>query len=279
MFTRSSESIGTDLCRLQVYRAGSGSPVVLWHSLFLDSTSWGTLFGRVAERHSVIAIDGPCHGRSGGVAHAFTFGEVADAAVTVLDHLGLRDPVDWVGNAWGGHVGIQVAARSPGRLRTLTAIGTPVRGLTARERWAMCWPLVQAYRLAGPRPWLRKALVDNLIGPETVAADADGVERVMAAFDSAPRAPMCTAMRSMMLHRPGMATEAARLTLPVLMLMACGDGMGAAPDDARAVAATMADARVVEVAGSGHVAPLLIDVDTVFDQLMKLWDEQPSVDL
>ena len=254
MFTRSSESIGTDLCRLQVYRAGSGSPVVLWHSLFLDSTSWGTLFDRVAERHSVIAIDGPCHGRSG-------------------------DPVDWVGNAWGGHVGIQVAARSPGRLRTLTAIGTPVRGLTARERWAMCWPLVQAYRLAGPRPWLRKALVDNLIGPETVAADADGVERVMAAFDSAPRAPMCTAMRSMMLHRPGMATEAARLTLPVLMLMACGDGMGAAPDDARAVAATMADARVVEVAGSGHVAPLLIDVDTVFDQLMKLWDEQPSVDL
>ena len=44
--------------------------------------------------------------------------------------LGLTDPVDWVGNAWGGHVGIRLATGA--RLRTLTTIGTPVQGFTLR---------------------------------------------------------------------------------------------------------------------------------------------------
>lgn len=271
MITESSESISTDLCRIHVRRAGSGPPVLLWHSLFVDSRSWGSLFDRLAERRSVIAVDGPCHGRSGAVLRHFGFDEVADAAVTVLDRLGLDTPVDWVGNAWGGHVGIQVAARHPDRLRTLAAVGTPVRGLTARERWTMCWPLVQIYRLAGPQPWLRKILADILIGPAAIAAQPGPAAQLMESFSSAPRAAMHSAMRSMMLNRPGMAGEAAGLRLPVLMMPVHGDGMGSSPADIRAVADTMSDARVAEVAGQGHLAPLLIDPGTVFDQLQAFW--------
>ena len=60
----------------------------------------------------------------------------AIAAERVLDQLDLTEPVDWVGNAWGGHVGIQLAMRARPRVRTLTTIGTPVHGFSAWEKLA-----------------------------------------------------------------------------------------------------------------------------------------------
>ena len=44
-------------------------------------------------------------------ARDFTFAELVVAAEQALDRLGLTEPVDWVGNAWGGHVGIRLAHR------------------------------------------------------------------------------------------------------------------------------------------------------------------------
>ncbi|UWW09162.1 alpha/beta fold hydrolase [Mycolicibacterium brumae] len=110
-----------------------------------------------------------------------------------------------------------------------------------------------------------------LIGAEVIAAQPDRTAEVMAAFTRARREPMRAAMRSMMLRRPGLEAEAASLRLPVLMFAAHGDGMGSGPDDIRDVAATMPDARVVEVAGAGHLAPLFIDVDTIHDRLLDFW--------
>ena len=89
MITESSESISTDLCRIHVRRAGSGPPVLLWHSLFVDLAFVGIALRPIGRTCSVIAVDGPCHGRSGAVLRHFGFDEVADAAVTVLDRLGL----------------------------------------------------------------------------------------------------------------------------------------------------------------------------------------------
>jgi pimeloyl-ACP methyl ester carboxylesterase len=195
--------------------------------------------------------------------------------VDALDRLGLTGPVDWVGNAWGGHVGIQLAAHHRGRIRTLTTIGTPVQGLSARERWLMCWPLVALYRVAGPNPLLLKALSDALLGGETIAAQPDRAAAVIGAFAAADRAAMFHAMRSMMLHRPTMARDVTTIDIPVLMLAAREDPMGWRPADAHAIAATMPDARVGDVAGSGHVAPLLIDAENVVDSVVGLWQSVP----
>ena len=49
-----------------------GPPVVLWHSLFVDSRSWGPLVDGLARRRTVYAIDGPSHGRSEPVPRDFT---------------------------------------------------------------------------------------------------------------------------------------------------------------------------------------------------------------
>jgi pimeloyl-ACP methyl ester carboxylesterase len=54
------------------------------------------------------------------VRHPFTLDGRAGAAVEVLDHLGIREPVNWVGNAWGGQAGtLSAAAQTPLLWRTL----------------------------------------------------------------------------------------------------------------------------------------------------------------
>src|ERR1700712_4104130 len=172
--------VTTAMGRLHVRRSGRGPAVLLWHSLFIDSQSWGPLVDSLAVDHEVYTVDGPSHGRSAPVRRRFTFDECVAAACEVLDRLGLTEAVDWVGNAWGGHVGIRLAASHPDRIRTLTTIGTPVHGLTAKERWAMCWPLVLLYRLTGPSGLLLKALSGPLVGAEAIATQPDRSAAVMA---------------------------------------------------------------------------------------------------
>jgi pimeloyl-ACP methyl ester carboxylesterase len=270
-----TEFVDTSLGRLHVSRTGTGPPVVLWHSLFLDSRSWCELPAHLADHRTVFGIDGPSHGGSEPVTRDFTFAECLRAAEEVLDGLGLRDPVDWVGNAWGGHVGIQLAAHRPERIRTLTTIGTPAHALRPGERWTKVWPLVQLYRLTGPNRLLLKPLADALVGPESIAAQPDLSAEVMSAFTSAHRRAMFHAMRSMMLRRPEMATDMAAVTAPTLIIAGLDDSTGWRPADARAVAADMRDVRVVAAAGSGHSSPLIVDLATVERALADFWDEVP----
>lgn len=262
--------IATDLGGLHVERMGAGSPVVLWHSLFLDSRSWCGLQDELARDHSVFVIDGPCHGRSEAIRRDFTFDECVTAAEQVLDGLGLNEPVDWVGNAWGGHVGIQLAVRRLSRIRTLTTIGTPAHALRPVERWTKAWPLVQLYRFTGPNPLLLKPLADALVGRESAQLATDLANQVMSGFTGAQQDAMFHAMRSMMLNRPDMAADMARIAMPALIVAGREDCTGWRPADAQAVADTMPDATVLAAAGSGHSSPLLIDRDLVLQAITEL---------
>lgn len=272
MDTPSPDFVSTDLARLHVRRTGSGPPVVLWHSLFVDSRSWGPLVEALARHRTVFAIDGPSHGRSEAVHRDFTFAELVAAADRALDALGLAEPVDWVGNAWGGHVGIRLAATKRPRLRTLTTIGTPVAAFTLRERWTKGWPLVELYRFAGPTGFIMKQLSDSLLGAQAVATQRDQAAIIMESFRSADRDGMLHAMRSMMLRRSGVEDLLGEIAVPTLVMTVRDDAMGWRPDEARRTCAAIPDCRVEEVDGGGHVAPLLIDRDRVERLVTEFWD-------
>ena len=76
--------------RLHVETAGSGPPAVLWHSLFVDSTTWNRLVQRLPPNRRLILIDGPGHGDNPSLRRPFTLDDCAGAAVEVLDHLGCQ---------------------------------------------------------------------------------------------------------------------------------------------------------------------------------------------
>lgn len=269
MITPSASFVSTDLGRLYVRRSGMGPPVVLWHSLFVDSRSWGPLADALAQDRTVYSIDGPSHGKSEAVRHDFTFAEVVVAAEQALDRLGLTEPVDWVGNAWGGHVGIRLATGS--RLRTLTTIGTPVQGFNLREKFTMAWPLVHLYRFTGPSGFIMKQLFDSLLGAESIAAQPELAETIMASFRDADRKAMFHAMRSMMLKRNGIEDLLPRIKVPTLVMPVRDDITGWRPDEARRTCAVIPNCRVEEVAGTGHISPLLIDRDRVLQSITELW--------
>ena len=261
----STTTVTTRLGALRVDVCGSGPPAVLWHSLFVDSTTWQPLRAELSQDRRLVIIDGPCHGGSEALHHEFTVRDCAEAAAQVLDHLGVVEPVDWVGNAWGGHVGIMFAATQPARCRSLVTIGTPLRALTRAERRRIV-PLVALYRLLGPVRPLVNGVEDALVGARAPAHDK---RFISLAISRASRRGMHTAMRSVMLHRSDAAPALATVIAPMLMIIAADDPLWT-PDEARAAAGATPCA-MATVPGAGHVAPLLQSAPTVLNLLREFW--------
>ena len=216
-----SAKVATPLGGLYVTDLGAGPGAMFWHSLFVDQASWRLVIDALGAGRRVLLVDAPNHGRSDAVDRDFSIDDCAVAAGAVLDHLGITEPVDWVGNALGGHIGITLAAQQPDRVRTLVTIGTPVEGFGALEKWTRILPLVQIYRAFGPAA-VDRLLTTALLGPEAVAAQPDQAWTTMEAFRRADRHAMLRAMRCLMVHRRSLRHEIERITCPTLLLVAEG---------------------------------------------------------
>ena len=246
--------VPTKLGTLRVDASGTGRPAVLWHSLFVDSRSWNRVRAALGESRRLFMIDGPSHGGSASMTRRFTLDECAGAALDVLDHLEITEPVDWVGNAWGGHVGILFAAAHPERCRSLVTIGTPIHALGSSER-RQIRALVGLYRLVGPVGPLVKAVEEGLLSPQTRATDLDAIRLVGDGLRHADRRGMYTAMRSVMLARPDLTPVLSAIAAPTLIIT--GEELPVlTPSDARAAAAKLPHGTSAVIAATRHLAPL-----------------------
>jgi pimeloyl-ACP methyl ester carboxylesterase len=66
---------------------------------FIDGRPADRSLGCDTLRRRLALIDGASHGGSPPVRRPFTLDDCAGAAADVLDHLGIGEPVDWLGNA------------------------------------------------------------------------------------------------------------------------------------------------------------------------------------
>jgi pimeloyl-ACP methyl ester carboxylesterase len=265
------DQVTTGVGTLHVEVDGDGPPAVLWHSLFVDSTSWCRLRPLLQSDRTLISIDGPGHGQSGTPPADFSFDAVPDAALEVLDALGVDGPVDWVGNAWGGHVGLMLAARSQQRVRSLVTIGTPAHALTRSDR-AKIVPMVWAYRGVGAIPPIVNGVAKALLGPDFIRSRPDDTELVMRALRNAPRTGMYRAMRAVMLNRPDITDVLSTIDAPTLVIAARTDPMLNA-EQARTAAARMPHAAYVELGADGHIAPILAAADELADVIREFWKD------
>lgn len=265
-----AESIPTCVGCLNVTHYGSGPVTVFWHSLFVDQRSWQPVLDALQSSRRIVLVDAPNHGGSRPVDHDFTIDDCAVAACEVLDRLGVTEPVDWVGNALGGHVGITLAATRPERVRSLVTIGTPIEPFRTLEKWTRILPLVELYRVGGPAV-VERPLTTALLGSDTVAAQPDQARSIMAAFRSANRGPMLRAMRCLMIRRRSLREHISRIDAPTLLLVAEGGQEGWGPSDSAAAARTMKNATTGTLPGRGNIAPLLLAPELVAERLEKFW--------
>ena len=267
--TTTSEMIDTALGRLHVEVDGDGPPAVLWHSLFVDSGTWARLRPLLRDERRLILIDGPGHGQSSSPPSTFDIQACAMAATEVLEALGVSDQVDWVGNAWGGHVGLTLAATSPGWCRSVATIATPVRALSRRERMTIV-PMVWVYRFIGAPPPLANGVGRALLGDAFMRSWPDETARVVKSFRDAPRSGMHRAMTNAMLRRVDLEPRLPDITAPTLMVVPTADPILPAEQIHTAVS-QMPCAAAVELQAEAHVAPIIANADELARIITAFW--------
>jgi len=246
--------IDTAVGRLKVTTLGTGAPALLWHSLFVDERSWLRVAAELAKDRRLILITAPGHGESNDSHRRYDLRQCARAAEEVLDALGVAEPVDWVGNAWGGHVGIRFAAASPHRIRSLITIGTPVQALSTAER-ARTWFLIIAHRLLGPAGFIVDAVIETLLSPATRPSDPEAVALVRRSIAEADPPQLRNAIVSISLHRDDLAALLPGIAVPTLMVTGAQHSGWTSAQAAAAITA-MPDARAAVVEDAAYLVPL-----------------------
>ena len=161
-------TIETRVGKLAVRVVGDGPAAVLWPSLFMDERSWDRLLPTLIQDRRLVIINGPGHGASGDPGRRYSLHDCVTATGQILEQLAIDGAVDWVGNAWGGHVGLRFAADRPARCRSLITLGTPVAALTRGER-RRTYPLLVVHGVLGPIELVLSGVTDVLLSAHTRA--------------------------------------------------------------------------------------------------------------
>jgi pimeloyl-ACP methyl ester carboxylesterase len=255
--------------------AGGGEPALYVHGLGGASTNWTDFAALLATRLDAESPDLPGFGWSPPPAaagrRAYSITAQADLVIALLARR--PGPVHLVGNSMGGAISIQVAARRPDLVRTLTLISPAVPDLKPRQGSDRALPLLLvpgvdklvARRLDRLSPARRtRALLELVYGdPAVVPANriaeaeaefarraglAHSTEALARAFRGLVGAYLLPGERSMW-------RLAARITAPTLLVWGDRDRLvhvSNAPRTAR----TIAGSRLLVLPGVGHVAQL-----------------------
>lgn len=254
--------IPTSLGTLHVRVVGSGPPAVLWHSMFVDSTSWDRVVPILSRHRTLYLVDGPSAGGSDTLRRGSDIAGCAAAAIDLLAAPELADDegVDWVGNAWGGHVGMHLAATSATSIRSLVAISAPTHpidgGLRRKVR-----SLVPLYRLFGPRGLPRAAIEETLFTDHTRAHDSEALGLLHDSMRRTSNTGMVRAIETAILNRTDLSWAADKITCPVLFVTTDDRGEWT-PEEARAVAGRMVDASEVTITRARVIPAIEQPVDT-----------------
>ncbi len=237
--------------------------VVLLHGAGMDHTVWQFQARAFAYHgYGVLSLDLPGHGRSDDPACP-TIGEYADVVARLLDELGV-EAARIVGHSMGSFIGLELAARYPDKVASLTMIGVS-------ERMPVHPDLLAA---AEANDHLAFDLVTSWSHPPAVHTGGHPTPGLWV---------MGASVRLLERSRPGVlhndlaacnaydtATErATQVTAPTLVLMGDRDLM-TRPKGAAALASAIPNATTVTVAGGGHNV-MVEQPDPVIDALLAFW--------
>lgn len=94
---------------------GQGKAVVLLHGFLENSSMWQDLVAEIKNSHRIITIDLLGHGKTGCLGYLHTMEMMADAVVSVLDHLKIKNSF-FIGHSMGGYVSLALAELYPERV-------------------------------------------------------------------------------------------------------------------------------------------------------------------
>ena len=263
---------GAELCVREVPDAAADAPrAVFVHGLGGSSLGFTALGWLLADVVRGVAIDLPGFGRTPPRATPYGISEHADLVQAYVDGVS-GEAVHLVGNSMGGAVAVQVAARRPDLVRTLTlispALPDPRPSVTAAWFAAMATPRLGAamLRRSARLPFERRVHIgmSMIFGdhaglpPEVIQAYEDelrrreGVPWVTDALVAGARSVVLSALKP---PRRSLWAEAAKVRCPVLLVYGGRDRLIDSRIRNRAQQA-FGDARLLFIPDSGHVAQI-----------------------
>ena len=247
--------------------SGGGPAVVLLHGQPGSRGDWARLTRRLTADYLVIAPDRPGYGDSGGRARGFR-GNAA-AVISLLDRLEVAQATV-VGYSWAGGVAVALAQESRERLAGLVLVSSvcPGEPLGQLDKMLAVPPIGTAVTAAGmymangilSLPPVRRTLQRRQQGDAGGDAGTDGDDagglaphEVVAEWVST-RAwqSFVTEQRCLVDELPLLAAGLAAITTPTVVLVGDADRM-VPPGNGRQLARTIPGARLVELAGAGHL--------------------------
>lgn len=234
----------------------AGEPVaLLWPSLFIDHHMWdGQVVALRAAGWRTLALDPPGHGRSPGPGHAFKMDECAEAAVQVLDAVGVSTPVVALGTSWGGMIAPRIALRVPDRVCGMVLFNTTAEsaGPFERLRNRLLTKMLAIHTLD---TMVNRMLVSLQLSPETRRRNPDLEVQICKTFRSWNRRGVIHSVQSVLVDRDSTLESLRQVTAPALIVSGQEDTI--LPSSlSRRMAQQLPKARHVEVAGAAHLVPL-----------------------
>ncbi len=258
--------VPTRLGQLHVRTVGQGLPTVLWPSMFVDSHTWDLLLPLLPEDRRYLLVDPPGLGLSEPLRRANNIVGAADAATDLLDHLDIRAPVDWIGNAFGGHVGFELAARA-GTLRSLAAISSPAQPIPTSLR-RQIRALLPLLRTLGPIGPVRDSILTAMLS-DASAADQRARQIVIDSLRRPTRRSAALAVRSFILNRVDVTDKLRRVQVPCLFV-GSDDRGDWNPKDAAITAAAVPTAEMTIITAARTLVPLE-QPEALAGQLRRFW--------
>lgn len=243
---------------------GSGTPLVLFHSLLSDSASFDAIAPRLAEQFQVIIPDLPGFGESAAVAGGVE--DVADRMAAFVRSVAPNGDAILLGNGYGAFVALLIAIRQPTLLTSLILAGSGARfSEPGRDAFR---GMAAAGRTKGLAAIADTAMA-RLFAPEFQAAHPYLMADRRAAFlrtDVAVFERACLSLATL-----DVSAQLPALEIPVLMMV--GEQDAATPPAMAMELAKLVPAAVLRILpGCAHVPPLQAPdmvIDAISDFLGK----------
>ena len=229
-------------------RVGDGPPLVLVHGAAVDSRMWRPQMAALADAFTVVAWDEPGAGRSSDVPADFTLPDYADCLAALIAALELG-PAHVAGLSWGGSVALELYRRRPELVATLVLADT-------YAGWKGSLPAAEVRaRVAGLRRMLAGGdrFYPTLPGP--VRGRSAGPRRGAHGRDGGRRPSRQHADRAAVMAETDQRDLLPDVAVPTLLIW--GELDARSPlGVAEQLEAAIPDARLVVIAGAGHMSNL-----------------------
>ncbi len=198
---------------------GSGMPLLLVHGFPLDHSMWNAQI---------------------------------DALAALLDALQVQEPIVFCGLSMGGYVAFEFCRRHAARLAGLILCDTRAVADTP-EVAAGRHEMAERVLREGPAP-LVDAMMPKLFAQSTARDRPQLVESLRRVMMDTPGQGIAAAARGMA-QRTDMVSSLGQINCPTLVIVGQQDVISTA-EEMHAIARAIPNARLVEIAGCGHMSPM-----------------------